>query len=121
LLGEAAIEDDGSFHLLVPPNTPMQLQILDEDGIALRTSAWMWTKNKENRGCIGCHEDGELSPENVFPKALGKPAADLMLAPERARHHAYTAGEVRELSQATRYFDRGRRISQSLCRTSLRS
>ena len=85
LLGEAAIEDDGSFHLLVPPNTPMQLQILDEDGIALRTSAWMWTKNKENRGCIGCHEDGEQSPENVFPKALGKPAADLMLAPERRR------------------------------------
>ena len=85
LLGEAEIEEDGSLHLLVPPNTPLQLQILDEDGIALRTSAWMWTKNKENRGCIGCHEDGELSPENVFPKALGKPAADLMLAPERRR------------------------------------
>ena len=85
LLGETEIEDDGSFHLLVPPNTPMQLQVLDEDGLALRTSEWMWTKNKENRGCIGCHEDGELSPENVFPKALGKPAADLMLAPERRR------------------------------------
>jgi hypothetical protein len=85
LLGEAEIEEDGSLQFLVPPNTPMQLQILDENGIALRTSAWMWTKNKENRGCIGCHEDGELSPENVFPEALGKPAADLMLAPERRR------------------------------------
>ncbi len=85
LLGEAEIEEDGSFHLLVPPNTPMQLQLLDEDGIALRTSAWMWTKNKENRGCIGCHEDGELSPENLFPRALGRPASNLMLAPERRR------------------------------------
>ena len=85
LLGDLELDDDGSFHLLVPPNTPIQLQIVDRDGMALRTSAWIWAKNKENRGCIGCHEDGERTPDNVFAKALGHAAADLMLPPERRR------------------------------------
>ena len=85
LLGDLDLDDDGSFHLLVPPNTPIQLQIVDRDGMALRTSAWIWAKNKENRGCIGCHEDGERTPDNVFAKALGHDAADLMLPPERRR------------------------------------
>jgi hypothetical protein len=85
LLGDLELDDDGSFHVLVPPNTPIQLQIVDRDGMALRTSAWIWAKNKENRGCIGCHEDGERTPENVFAKALGHDAADLMLPPERRR------------------------------------
>ena len=53
--------------------------------MALRTSAWIWAKNKENRGCIGCHEDGERTPENVFAQALGHPAANLMLPAERRR------------------------------------
>jgi len=85
LLGDLELDDDGSFHVLVPPNTPIQLQIVDRDGMALRTSAWIWAKNKENRGCIGCHEDGERTPDNVFAKALGHAAADLMLPPERRR------------------------------------
>jgi Tol biopolymer transport system component len=85
LLGDVELDDDGSFHLLVPPNTPIQLQMVDRDGMALRTSAWIWAKNKENRGCIGCHEDGERTPENVFAKALGHDAAELMLPAERRR------------------------------------
>jgi len=85
LLGDLELDGDGSFHLEVPPNTPIQLQIEDRDGMALRTSAWIWAKNKENRGCIGCHEDGERTPENVFAQALGHPAAELMLPPERRR------------------------------------
>ena len=85
LLGDVELDADGSFHLSIPPNTPVEVQIVDADGMALRTSAWIWTKNKENRGCIGCHDDNELSPENVFPQALGHPAAELTLPPERRR------------------------------------
>ena len=85
LLGDVRLDDDGSFHLSVPPNIPIQLQLLDSEGMALRTSAWIWTKNKENRGCIGCHEDGERTPENVFAQALSHPAAQLTLPPERRR------------------------------------
>jgi len=85
LLGDVALDEDGSFHLLVPPNTPIQLQITDSNGLALRTSAWIWAKNKEQRGCIGCHEDNERTPENTFAQALGHPAAELTLPPERRR------------------------------------
>jgi hypothetical protein len=85
LLGDVELDADGSFQVSIPPNTPVQVQIVDADGMALRTSAWIWTKNKENRGCIGCHEDNELSPEGVFPQALSHPAAQLTLPPERRR------------------------------------
>lgn len=85
VLGETKLDEDGSFHVSIPPNTPMQLQVLDADGIAVRSSGWIWTKNKEQRGCIGCHEDGELTPENVFPQALSHSAAQLTLPPERRR------------------------------------
>ncbi|HWR51196.1 MAG TPA: hypothetical protein VN428_08815 [Bryobacteraceae bacterium] len=84
-LGEVDIEDDGSFHIEIPANIPVQIQALDRDGMALRTTPWIWAKNKEQRGCIGCHEDGERTPENVMAKALTHPAAKLTLAPERRR------------------------------------
>ncbi|MHB0959824.1 MAG: HzsA-related protein [Pirellulaceae bacterium] len=85
LLGEAPIQPDGSFHINIPPNTPIQLQTLDENGLALRTCGWIWSKNLEPRGCIGCHEDGESTPENTFVDALRHPAVVLTLPPERRR------------------------------------
>jgi hypothetical protein len=91
LLGDSDLDPDGSFHLSVPPNIPIQVQLLDKSGMALRSSSWFWTKNKENRGCIGCHEDSELTPENVFPSALGHPAAQLMLPPARRRTVTFRA------------------------------
>ncbi|MCW5978783.1 MAG: hypothetical protein KIT09_11935 [Bryobacteraceae bacterium] len=85
VLGELNVEDDGSFHIRVPANTPIQLQLLDEDGIALRACRWIWVRNHENRGCIGCHEDPELTPENRMAEALFNRAANLTLPPERRR------------------------------------
>jgi hypothetical protein len=79
ILGEADVLADGSFHLEVPANLPLELQALDADGLALRTCSWIWVKNNENRGCIGCHEDGELSPENRFADALS--LAGIPMAP----------------------------------------
>ena len=84
-LGEIDVDEDGSFQVQVPANLPIQLQALDADGMALRSSAWIWAKNKENRGCIGCHEDGERTPENLVPKALEHAAPKLTLPPERRR------------------------------------
>jgi len=84
LLGEADLAEDGSFHLTVPANTPLQIQLLDADGLALRSSAWIWARNKENAGCIGCHEDGERTPPNRFVKALASPPVAMTL-PESVR------------------------------------
>ncbi len=70
ILGEIDISPDGSFQVSVPADTPVQVQTLDEHGVALRTCGWIWSKNREPRGCIGCHEDGELTPENTFTDSL---------------------------------------------------
>ena len=41
----------------------------------------MWVRNNENRGCIGCHEDGELAPEDRLAEALKKPAVQMGVHP----------------------------------------
>ncbi len=85
LLGVVDVADDGSFHLEVPADVPLQLQTLDQYGIALESCGWIWVKHREARGCIGCHEDPELTPENRFVSALRQPAFQLTLPEERRR------------------------------------
>lgn len=85
ILGEIPVEEDGSFSIDVPANTPVELQILDADGMALRSCGWIWARNHEPRGCIGCHEDGELAPENRFAQAMNRPSIPLTLPPRRRR------------------------------------
>jgi len=85
ILGGGAVEEEGSFNIAVPANTPIQLQLLDDRGTALRSCGWIWAKNHESRGCIGCHEDGELTPDDRFAKALAKPSIVVGLGPARRR------------------------------------
>jgi hypothetical protein len=84
-LGEAPVEEDGSFNVEVPADIPIEIQLLDADGTALESCGWIWVKNNEPRGCIGCHEDPELVPENRLVKAITKPSVLLTLPPERRR------------------------------------
>ena len=77
ILGEADVAQDGSFHLQLPANTPLQLQLIDDNGVALRSCGWIWAKNHEPRGCIGCHEDGEITPDNFLREAIALPAVSL--------------------------------------------
>ena len=71
LLGEVPVEPDGSFFLKVPARTPLRLATLDSDGRVLqRMTSWIWVMPKEARGCIGCHEDRELTPPNRHVQAL---------------------------------------------------
>ncbi|MBN2476339.1 MAG: hypothetical protein JXB62_17130 [Pirellulales bacterium] len=85
ILGEIDVEADGSFNIEVPADTPIELQTLDADGMALRTCGWIWAKNHEPRGCIGCHEDPELTPENRFVDAVERLSTPLTLPPDRRR------------------------------------
>ncbi|MGC8641300.1 MAG: hypothetical protein ACP5XB_15660 [Isosphaeraceae bacterium] len=70
VLAEVPVDSDGSFHLSVPASTPIQLQILDDNELALRSCGWIWARNHQAQGCIGCHEDPELTPVNRVPDAL---------------------------------------------------
>jgi len=85
ILGEVDLESDGSFNVEIPANTSIELQTVDEHGVALRTSGWIWSKNHEPRGCIGCHEDGELTPENRLVDAMAAGSISLTLPVERRR------------------------------------
>lgn len=95
LIGEAPVETDGSFNVEVPANTPILLQTLDQYGLALATSGWIWVQPKETRGCIGCHEDPELVPENEYVLALRRPSNKLTLPPEKRRAVVFRADVAR--------------------------
>jgi Hydrazine synthase alpha subunit middle domain len=83
ILGELAVEADGSFYAEVPARTPFRLQTLAASGDLLREmKSWMWVMPNEARGCIGCHEDRQLTPPNHFARALGMPPQTL--APGKA-------------------------------------
>jgi len=85
ILGDIPVEKDGSFNIEIPANTPIELQTLDADGMALRRCGWIWAKDYARQGCIGCHEDPELTPENVMVKAVKRPSTKLTLAPAQRR------------------------------------
>ncbi|MFP5229558.1 MAG: hypothetical protein ACLGXA_18245 [Acidobacteriota bacterium] len=70
-LGQAPVEGDGSFYVSVPANKPIRFQLLDAQGHILQEQrGWIWVRNGEDRGCLGCHESHSLAPENRSPLAL---------------------------------------------------
>ena len=86
ILGLLPMEEDGSFHIKVPANTPISFQLLDENNMALQTQqSWIWVMPNESRGCIGCHENEEMSPPNRLADAVIKPSVNLTLPPEQRR------------------------------------
>jgi len=70
-LGEAPMEEDGSFYIAVPPDQPVRFEVLDDSGHLVRAQrSWIWARSGEEHGCVGCHEDRALAPENRWPLAL---------------------------------------------------
>jgi hypothetical protein len=72
--GVVEVEKDGSFQLKAMADTPFRIRTLDEMGNAVNgPCSWLWLRPNERRGCIGCHEDPELVPENKVSLAIRKP------------------------------------------------
>lgn len=61
---------DGSFYLKVVADKPFQIRTLDENGKIIRQCDWIWLQNNERRGCVGCHEDQNIVPDNRIPLAV---------------------------------------------------
>lgn len=58
LLGNAIVQEDGSWAALVPANVPVHQQAIDKFGMALETEpVWISGAPGESRFCGGCHED----------------------------------------------------------------
>jgi len=63
---------DGSFYLKVVADKPFQIRTLDEEGKVIRKCDWIWLRPNERRGCVGCHEDKDIVPDNRIPLAVKK-------------------------------------------------
>lgn len=78
-LGRIPVAEDGSFFVKVPSNTALRFQTFDSSGKEINgPSDWIWVRPNERRGCIGCHENKELSPENRVPLAVNKKAVNIL-------------------------------------------
>ena len=82
LLGTVPVEEDGSAIFKVPANTPISIQPIDKDGVAVQwMRSWVTGQPGEVVSCIGCHEDQNQIP---IPKRVmaSQKAADPLKAPE---------------------------------------
>ncbi len=62
-LGTVAVEEDGSAMFIVPANTPISLQPLDDKGNAIQwMRSWFTAMPGETLSCVGCHEDQNTIP-----------------------------------------------------------
>jgi Hydrazine synthase alpha subunit middle domain len=71
-LGIVQTEKDGSFYLKIIADKPFKLRSLDNEGRVTAECGWLWLRPNERRGCVGCHEDHELAPENRVPLSVKK-------------------------------------------------
>lgn len=63
LLGTVPVEEDGSVIFKVPANTPISIQPIDKDGVAVQwMRSWFTGQPGEVVSCIGCHEDQNQIP-----------------------------------------------------------
>lgn len=70
-LGEVNVEKDGSFFLKVIADTPFRIQTIDDKGnVVGKECSWIYLRPNERRGCVGCHEDHEMVPENKVSLAV---------------------------------------------------
>jgi hypothetical protein len=73
LLGQTAVESDGSFYVQVPADRPLRIELADAEGKTVRREAgWFWMRPSEQRICVGCHAGPERAPENKVPEILLK-------------------------------------------------
>jgi len=71
VLGKAPVEQDGSFYVRVPGDTPIRFALLGKTGAVLRQErGWFWARGGEQRYCTGCHAGPERGSENRVPAAL---------------------------------------------------
>ncbi|MGB7593852.1 MAG: hypothetical protein WBO19_21695, partial [Terriglobia bacterium] len=81
---------DGSFYIAVPPDRPVRFELLNAEGKVVRAQqSWVWARPGEEHGCVGCHEDRAVAPENRWPLALRRfdtPTCLGVQAPLEAAH-----------------------------------
>ena len=74
ILGEVPVYEDGSASFIIPANTPLSIQPIDEEGRAVQVMrSWMVGMPGETQSCNGCHEHQNTATPNVRTIAMGRP------------------------------------------------
>jgi len=85
VLGEATVNQDGSWLAEVPPYIPVHLQPIDKFGLSLRNQrTWIQGMPGEDRRCVGCHESRTSVGTNragQVPTVAEQKQAEKFLAP----------------------------------------
>ncbi len=110
-LGTVPLAPDGSFHIEVPANTPLSLQMVDAEGRSeLNEMSWIFVRPGEQRGCVGCHHQRQAVPARAGQVALALQTPPLKLLgqgdPHRFRGNNAAVTGLMELQ-----FDRYREVA----------
>ncbi len=63
IIGTVPVDETGSAYFKVPARMSLQIQTLDENGMAILTEkSLFYLQPGENRSCVGCHEPEGSSP-----------------------------------------------------------
>ena len=79
VLGTAPLASDGSFHIEVPADRLMHLQVLDSDRRVLgNQTTWIYPRPGEIKSCVGCHENPHTTTRGNNPIASQHPPLDFL-------------------------------------------
>ncbi len=81
ILGSVPVEADGSAHFVVPADTFVYFQLLDENGQMVQSMrSGTVVQSGERTGCVGCHDERRTAPVPIgeeTPLALKRPPSRL--------------------------------------------
>ena len=76
ILGTVPLAADGSFFVEIPADRLIHFQVLDSDRRVVGNQLiWMYARPGETRGCVGCHEMPDSTPDlrHAPPLSVGYP------------------------------------------------
>lgn len=89
ILGTVPLAPDGSFSIEVPADRLLHVQALDSNWHIMEDQLiWMHLRPGENRGCMGCHEEPDVSPQvtGSFMQAASQPPIPCLPHPDNFRY-----------------------------------
>ncbi|MCX7826427.1 MAG: discoidin domain-containing protein, partial [Verrucomicrobiae bacterium] len=82
ILGDVPVESDGSAHFVVPPDTAVYFQLLDENRMELRRMrSFISFQPGEQRACAGCHETRAVVPRSAPTSLAAKRPPSPLIPP----------------------------------------
>jgi hypothetical protein len=107
MLGEAKVQEDGSWLAEIPPYVPVHLQPIDQFDMMIRSqTTWIQGMPGESRVCGGCHEertktfapsDELLTVAAASPESFMQPVSERQEYPWANAHDDKKANEIQAL------------------------